>query len=491
MYLDDGIFIHKHGLERAARTTKWIVALFERLGFQVNEAKSILDPRYRLPFLGVSVWADALRFGLPDNKQAAIASQASRLLSSGTATPREVAALLGSINFARVAVPGKTRLATNALHLFRSRTAPHKAPHSPIWDRRLPIPPSVLPELRVWAALPRGLSRPVFDTPLSCTATLSCDASDTGWGAVFRRGGQPARRFGGAFSVSDRATSSSFRELLGLLFALQRVEHSGPLHVRLDSMVAVYYLRRGGGRIPELFALTQGIDSIRSLDTMQFQHVLRDDNKEADLESRRHKTRADWRLSPRVWRAAVRWFGQGTPIIDLFASAANRQVPAYIDRTQNALHHPWPPRDGLLYANPPFHLVGPLLRRLRWESRLYHLLLVLPVWPTRPWWTSVFELLVAPPQVLPPAPDLFLQDGEPAGCAPFSTIVVLVSNDTSTSRAFHAGQLAWQQGRGDLQLLGATLPLGGASSATSNRWEEAVSTVLRSWRSWAVKPRGV
>ena len=63
-----------------------------------------------------------------------------------------------------------------------------------------------------------------INRPLSSSVVLTCDASESGYGAHISFGGE--RRFcSGMWSFVERAKSSSFRELLAVDLALKSFQH--------------------------------------------------------------------------------------------------------------------------------------------------------------------------------------------------------------------------------------------------------------------------
>ena len=61
------------------------------------------------------------------------------------------------------------------------------------------------------------------------------------------------------------------------------------------------------------------------------------------------------------------------------------------------------------YLNPPFSLVGRVLRKICQDEA--ECILVAPVWPTQPWFSRVLEKLVDHPVILPVTNDLLTLPG--------------------------------------------------------------------------------
>ncbi len=123
----------------------------------------------------------------------------------------------------------------------------------------------------------------------------------------------------------------------------------------------------------------------------------------------------DWMVNPATFRAHSAEFGPFE--VDLFASHTNHQVPKYYSQFYtpdtsgvNAFRFKWGRR---CWCNPPFRLIGRI-----WQHALscgVRMTLVIPYWPSAPWWHKVvdgsathFAPQVEACKVLPRAPDLFL-----------------------------------------------------------------------------------
>ena len=133
-------------------------------------------------------------------------------------------------------------------------------------------------------------------------------------------------------------------------------------------------------------------------------------NVRADWLSRQTLQEAEWALNPRTFSEISRRFGK--PLVDLFATDRNRQVPRFFSRyphpeaeATNALVTIWPKE--LLYAFPPLPLLPRVLRRI--QTLQAEVILVAPKWPRRPWFSTLVQLSCQPHLVLPVSPDLLAQ----------------------------------------------------------------------------------
>ena len=103
-------------------------------------------------------------------------------------------------------------------------------------------------------------------------------------------------------------------------------------HVRLrsDNTTAVACIACCGSTRPNLHALTVNIfEWAASRDiTLSAQHVQGLDNVTADIESRVSRMDGEWMLQPDIFNKICQLFY--TPVIDLFATRLNAQLPVYV-----------------------------------------------------------------------------------------------------------------------------------------------------------------
>ena len=132
-------------------------------------------------------------------------------------------------------------------------------------------------------------------------------------------------------------------------------------------------------------------------------------NVVADRLSREFNEQVEWQLDKQVFARICNKFGM--PEIDLFASRLNAQLPRFVSwhpdpdaEAIDALAYYW--GDKFFYAFPPFCLVGQCIQKVlvdRAEG-----LMILPVWPTQPWYSMLLQLLTREPVILPKSKHLLI-----------------------------------------------------------------------------------
>ena len=134
------------------------------------------------------------------------------------------------------------------------------------------------------------------------------------------------------------------------------------------------------------------------------EHIPGELNLDADWLSRNIDAQ-NYRLDPRVFRLACRMFAY-QPLIDLFASRGNKQVPKYCSWVKdplsqgNAFRHKWTHMQA--WCNPPWSLIPKVLKKIQTDQA--RLLVCLPVWRSATWWPMFRHLQLTRPLLLRRAP---------------------------------------------------------------------------------------
>ena len=173
----------------------------------------------------------------------------------------------------------------------------------------------------------------------------------------------------------------------------------------MDNTTAVAYVNKKGGthskslcnQALELWAflIQRGIQ----LTATHIPGVL---NVGADKASREFNPRTEWTLDKQIFHQIIQRFF--LPLIDLFASRLNNQLPHYYSRLPDpgalgvdAFLHNW--GQGRHFAHPPVILFTRVLSKIQ-EDRAQVLLLA-PFWPGQPWFPLVMQMIVDYPLRLP------------------------------------------------------------------------------------------
>ena len=133
------------------------------------------------------------------------------------------------------------------------------------------------------------------------------------------------------------------------------------------------------------------------------EHLPGSENVLADAASRKIDVNKEWSLNNNVYTKVVEQFGPFS--IDLFASRLNAKETLFVSWKPDpsalfidAFSRNWT-QFNQFYAFPPFSLVLKCLHKIKKEESRG--VLVIPVWPTQPWFPIAMNLLVAKPLLLP------------------------------------------------------------------------------------------
>ncbi len=131
------------------------------------------------------------------------------------------------------------------------------------------------------------------------------------------------------------------------------------------------------------------------------------ENVDADTESRRLEPETEFELADGAYNEIARVFGK--PTIDLFASRSNRKCERYVSwkkdpesEAVDAFTLTWTHLE--FYAFPPFSLVLKTLRKIKRDRA--EGILVVPDWPSQPWYPLFCSLLISDPIIFKPNKNL-------------------------------------------------------------------------------------
>lgn len=410
VYIDD-ILVLSDTREQAERDRNTLLNLLAKFGMGVNWEKSQLVPAQQRRYLGVLIDSLTLTLSLPPDRLAKTMKLTNALLkranSSGDRPTvvhvHQLRQLVGTLQSTADCVL-QCRLRLNALiEVLREAeaSAPPSASLSPRAVRDLQWWVDHLPAMR--KAVRPPLPHHVFDT----------DASHHGWGAVYCDTNGKRTECQGFFTSE---MTSNTRELTGIANGVmtliaQLKWRNCHARVRTDNQCAMSYVNRMGGRAPHLCRITEEMHAacMKRGVLLTAEYLPGVDNQAADTLSRIRADMSESMLHPSLFqKASTRW---GPFTLDAFASMNNCQVPRYVSYRADPrclytdfLSRTMPPSENT-WAHPPFALVGRLLAKL--SSERCEMTILLPHWPSQPWWPLVAAMLIDLPLLLPP----FMREG--------------------------------------------------------------------------------
>ena len=400
-YIDD-FYLQGYTYASCARNVLDTVETFDSLGFVIHPDKSVTSPSQEVIILGFVINSVTMTIRVTNEKKAKIKTILLVAISNPVDIPiRQVAKIIGSLVSS---LPGVQYGALYYRYLEMDKTSALKIAKGN-FDAPMTISKEGLEELRWWAdqidASFNYLQFPPFDI------IIYSDASLQGWGAVL--GGTSS---GGRWSPTESTKHINYLELLAALFALRlfRSTIQGK-HVKLmiDNTTAVAVINNMGtchsrdchlvGRQIWQFCVNNSI-------WLTAAHIPGSQNVLADSESRHFLNQdKEWKLDSLSLHNALDTL-KFQPEIDLFASRLNKQFALYCSYRPDpeatfvdAFSISW--ADLKFYCFPPFSCLLQAVQKIIQEQARG--ILVVPDWPTQPWYPLLALLHVQPPVVLPPS----------------------------------------------------------------------------------------
>ena len=392
-YMDDWLIIASSPT-KVARDTGRVLYDCKQAGITVNTEKSQLQPTQSIQHLGFVVNLRQGTFTVTEERWEWMQQSFKQLANQGqrqrSIHVKQLASATGQAVSMALALGDVSRLFTRALYAAINA--------APSWRSHVVLDETCREEIQFWL----GLSRRQFtgqiwrQTDTTPTVRLACDASGIGWGGLIQASPEeednshPAR---GYFLPWERLQSSTHRELRGAIMVLEslaRFIKGRTVELQTDARNLMYIVGRGSSN-PVTTALAKQLYWLcASLAiTLCVVWVPRDENQASD-ELSKFEDDSDWQLNPRFFHwANDRW---GPHTADIFASDLNHLCPTFFSRFYcpgtsgvDAFTYPW--RHHNCWINPPFHLIGRVITKLKREKA--RATIVVPLWHRRVWWNRV------------------------------------------------------------------------------------------------------
>ncbi|KAH9631118.1 hypothetical protein HF086_008620 [Spodoptera exigua] len=341
-------------------------------------------------FLGFVLDSENFQITLPTEKITRLKSEIQKFSNVNRCKIREFARLVGTL----VSVCPAVEYGWLYTKLFeRIKYLNLKSDDN--YDRYMNLPVILQPDLKWWYA---ALHKPFSKIREDCySLEIFSDASNTGWGAACGED-----RASGLWSPQDRTQHINFLEIQAAFFGLKvfaKELSNCQILLRVDNTTAISYINRMGGvQFPHLTDITKQLwqwCEARAL-FVTASYISSLDNKTADAESRRVHPDIEWELADWAFQKIVLNFG--TPQLDLFASRINNKCADYVSwhrdpdaMTINAFTINW--AEYFFYAFPPFSVILKMLRKILSDKAKG--VVVVPLWPTQPWYPLFKNLLVS------------------------------------------------------------------------------------------------
>lgn len=390
-YLDDSLlFGSSENICRSNITST--IELLTKAGFDIHDEKSVLEPSHVITYLGFIIDSQQMKVFLPQNKVKTIMEIANELKTKTNITLQELASFIGIIvaafpayQFGQLHYRG---LENQKIQGLRESCGSYKS--------QVALNDNALRDVHWWIENANCSGKRI--EPYLPDIVIYTDASLQGWGCVIDE-----KKTGGRWSsleLSHYEQNINALELLALFFALKahRERIAGlVVSCKIDNSTAIAYINKfGGTHSVACDTLARDIwDFCISNKTYLLASYVESSQNFADEPSRKFNDDIEYMLCGDVFSNICQMFG--VPDIDLFASRLNRQVhkfcswkpdpeAAYVD----AFTLDWSEL-GLIFAFPPFRLIGRVLRQA--HAQTANIILVYPHWPGQHWFPRLQSML--------------------------------------------------------------------------------------------------
>ncbi|XP_011858159.1 PREDICTED: uncharacterized protein LOC105555726 [Vollenhovia emeryi] len=403
VYLDD--FLLLASSKPACRdNVQAHLKLLGDLGFVINYSKSELEPSRQRKFLGFIFNSEQQSVSIPKDRRRKLFSLVAKFSPGSTCTIRDFASMIGSL----VSICPAVQYGLLYTKSFEREKFYNLISAENNYAAKMTISNSLKKDYLWWLTIlsDNYQTNHIRSGPYACE--IFTDASLSGWGASCS-----LQRTHGWWSETDKSRHINYLELKAIFYALKcfaKDLSDCDILLRVDNTTAISYINRFGSvQHPHLSSLAKEIwqwCEARNL-FLFASYIASGDNVIADEESRQQVPDTEWSLSSRAFNSILREYGPFD--IDLFASVLNAKCSIYVSWfpdpgawTIDAFTLSW--RNFFFYAFPPFILIPRVLRKIvddRAEG-----ILVVPWWPSQPWFPLFNRLLISKPLIFSPSKDL-------------------------------------------------------------------------------------
>jgi ribonuclease HI len=382
-YMDDILLLFRTK-EEAELQTQEIAGFLEELGLTLSPSKCEMEPKQRITFLGWQWDLQQVAVGMTTGRRtatrAALEDWKLRATNRIRSPVRELAALLGKLNFLRLQFPDAS------LHMKGLDELKMYAVRTQGWAGECTPHPGLLGEIKWWTRkvsqnMQRRLQLPQQEV------TITTDASPHGWGAVYQESlDEDGTQAFGFWSKEQQQWSSNRKELMAVTKALwafgtqlKHHEHT-TVAIRSDNTTVVADINRLSASQTLTPALLNLLTRARGLRIeLRAAHIPGLTNTLADRLSRMGRQR-EYYLKEGALRRAEEELGFQ---VEYDPFAANPLIPSNTPPRHpgQGLDEDWTGKKLLLH--PPPHLLLRTLNKAQTEG--VTALLIAPTWRSQPW----------------------------------------------------------------------------------------------------------
>ena len=402
-YVDDWWFAAPT-YQAAVNLRNFILDLFRHLRLCIN-AKSALEPAQSVEFLGFIICSVSMMFSVPEKKlcklQDRLRDTANRILAcrakkaNFSMSARALASIVGVLMSMALAI-APARIHTRSLYRDIDVTQRQFR-----WNAPGPVSVEAQDELLWWNANLAQYNGRCAIRP-ERIFVVTTDASSIGLGGfVTTEVGDLS--FQQQWTAAESLQTPAWREMTAIIRALNHFQpqlQNVNLLIRSDNTNAVSYIVNGGGHSAELTAIAREIwnFALQNCAYIEAEWIPGAQNQLADYLSRWFAP-ADYQLSPAVFQRIIKRYGM--PDVDRMAVATTAKLARY-----NSIN-PYDPAAEAVDCftvdwSRDFNYVFPdpsvILRVVRHAQACHaKMIIVVPEWPSQPWWPILQAAAVSPP----------------------------------------------------------------------------------------------
>ncbi len=381
VYIDDGLGVEKY-CALATKHSKIVEESLEKSGFLANKVKSVWDPTQTISWLGITV---DLKEGIMCITEKRVKVLYETINSIIDALPyvsaRQLSRLTGRVISTKIILGNITQLKTRHLYRFIDSCW--------AWDQKFTVLhwQYLLDEIVFWRTNFNKLNIRRLNDYSVPTLIISSDASSSGLAALFQVGEREFISYKN-LSGSEAPQSSTFRELLAILYGLVSFKHFFQNRYILwhtDNWAATSIVTKGSNKE----ALQQMAESIFHLCAkhsikLLVRWVSRDMIPYTDRISKT-LDHDDWCSTVELFNLVDEKWGPHT--VDRFADSSNTKLPRFNSKFHcpnteqvDALAIGWGSENN--YLVPPVSLIPKVLQHM--NSFAGFGTLITPYWPSAP-----------------------------------------------------------------------------------------------------------
>jgi hypothetical protein len=392
-YVDD-FLVAAETKEKAEKDMMTTLKLLREIGWHINWEKTEVEAKQQQEFLGlvVDTTGDEPKLRVPYQKKRSIKRQIRKLLKDsmeGSVTVREIAKVAGMCQAVSRAV------ATTPIYIRNlMRTIPKMNKEE--WNtRRVHLPKEAKMDLIRWIEILENWGGQALVRRPTNTI-LETDASDSGWGAFLRTTRKETK---GVWNSKWKMKHINVKELQAVLLTVRRFKEElrgKSILLKIDNQVAMAYVNRMTGRIPELARIAREI--IQELEqigaNIQAIYIPSEENIIADRLSRETDVH-DWEVTRNTFRRLQKRAGKYT--IDRFACQKTKKTTRYNSRlgekdseAADGLSVSWKHENNWIV--PPIPLITKVVLKLKREKA--EATVIVPDWKGQAWHRALREMAI-------------------------------------------------------------------------------------------------